>query len=152
MKSKTEENMKLESLYKVASECELNSPPDSLGGQSVWTEFRGCGFQSHSGELSIATSKNRSVVNIISMSSFRYSHVIASTKLYLNKRVDWWRQYSKLNLKLSKIWKWSGCTKLALSASWTHVLIALSDRVSEWNSVVVGWNPTQAKLLIYVDR
>ena len=32
-----------------------------------------------------------------------------------------------------------------LSASWTHGLIAQSVRASEWNSVIVGSNPTQAK-------
>ena len=38
----------------------------------------------------------------------------------------------------TKRWNWSSCTKLALSTSWTHCLIAQSVRVSEWNSVVMG--------------
>ena len=44
-------------------------------------------------------------------------------------------------------WNWSSCTKLTLSASWTHSLIAQSVRASERNSVVVGSNPTQASFL-----
>ena len=34
-----------------------------------------------------------------------------------------------------------------LSAGWTHSVIARSVRAPERNSVVVGWNPTQANLL-----
>ena len=63
MEPDTEQMMKLEYLYKVGSECELNSWPDSSVGQSVWTEFNGRGFKSYSGQLYIATSKNPSVVN-----------------------------------------------------------------------------------------
>ena len=37
-----------------------------------------------------------------------------------------------------KRWNWSSGTKLALTASWTHGLIAQSVRASERNSVVVG--------------
>ena len=37
--------------------------------------------------------------------------------------------------------------KLALSARWTHGLIAQSVSASEWNSVVVGLNPTQGNFL-----
>ena len=50
-------------------------------------------------------------------------------------------------IRLCCLWNWSGCTKLALSASWTHGLIAQSVRASERNSVVVGSNPTQANFL-----
>ena len=39
-------------------------------------EFSGLVFKSHSDQLSIATSKNPSVVNTICISSFRYAHVI----------------------------------------------------------------------------
>ena len=42
---------------------------------------------------------------------------------------------------------WSSCTKLALTVSWTHGLIAQSVRASERNSVVVDSNPTQANFL-----
>ena len=38
-------------------------------------------------------------------------------------------------------WNWISCTKLALSVSWAHDLIAESIRPSERNSVVVGSNP-----------
>ena len=44
------------------------------------TKFSGRGFKSHSGQLSIATSNNPSVVNTKCISSFRYTHVISSTK------------------------------------------------------------------------
>ena len=53
----------------------------------------------------------------------------------------------KWNVTLKKQWNWSSCTKLALSASWTHGLIVQSVRASKRNSVVVGSNPTQAKFL-----
>ena len=49
----------------------------------MYMEFSGCGFKSHSGQPSIAPSKNPSVVNIICTSSFRYTHVIASRKFRL---------------------------------------------------------------------
>ena len=47
----------------------------------------------------------------------------------------------------TKRWNWSSCTKLALRASWTHGLIVQSVRWSEWNSLVMGPNPTQANFL-----
>ena len=47
----------------------------------------------------------------------------------------------------TKRWNCSSCTKMALSASWTHVLIAQSVRASEQNSVIVGSNPTQVNFL-----
>ena len=43
-------------------------------------EFSGRGFKSHSGQLSIATSNNPSLVNTICIISFRYTHVITSRK------------------------------------------------------------------------
>ena len=51
-------------------------------------KFSGRGFKSHSGQLSIATSNNPSVVNIICINSFRYTHVITSTTFRLKQR---WR-------------------------------------------------------------
>ena len=78
---------------------------------------------------------------------YRYTHVITSRNFRLNKRGDWRRQQPKWNLTLNKRWNWSSCTKLALSASWTHGLIAQSVRASERNSVVVDSNPTQASFL-----
>ena len=47
----------------------------------------------------------------------------------------------------TKKWNWSSCTKLALSPSSTHVLIAQLVRGSERNSVVVVSNPTQINFL-----
>ena len=56
-----------------------------------------------------------------------------------------------INLTLNKWWKWSSCTKLALSASWIHGLIAQSKRASERNSVVVSLSPTRANFLyVYI--
>ena len=59
----------------------------------------------------------------------------------------------------SKIWHWtnkwwnrSSCTKLALSASWTHYLMSQLVRASERNSVVVGSNPTKANFLQLLQR
>ena len=65
MKPDTEQTMKSEWLYKVRSECELNSWPGSSVGSTIWTEFSGRGFKSHSGQLYMATSTNPSVVNTI---------------------------------------------------------------------------------------
>ena len=48
--------------------------------------FSGRGFKSHSGQLSIATSKNRSVVNTICISSFRYTHVITCSRFRLKAK------------------------------------------------------------------
>ena len=47
-----------------------------------------CGFKSHSGQLSIATSKNLSVMNTIYINSSRYTDLITSTNLQLKQR---WR-------------------------------------------------------------
>ena len=48
-------------------------------------EFSGCGFKSHSSQLSIATLKNPPVVNKICISSFRDTHVIISRTFQLKK-------------------------------------------------------------------
>ena len=52
------------------------------------------------------------------ISSFHCTHVITS------------RKFLKWNLTLNKRWYWSSCAKLAVSASWTHGLIAQSVRAS----------------------
>ena len=57
---------------------------------------------SHSGQLSIATSKNCLVMNIISVSSFRYIQVTTTRKIWLNELGDWRRQRPKWNLTLKK--------------------------------------------------
>ena len=49
----------------------------------------GPGFKSHSGQLSMATSKNPSVVNTICISSLCYTHVITSVRFRLKKQT--WR-------------------------------------------------------------
>ena len=56
----------------VSSECELNSWPDNSVSWSVSMEFSCCGFKSHSGQLSIVTSKNLSVVTIPGRSQKSY--------------------------------------------------------------------------------
>ena len=48
----------------------------------------GRGFKSHSGKLSIATSKNPWVMNTICINSFCYTHVITSTKIQWKQ--TWW--------------------------------------------------------------
>ena len=47
-------------LYKVGSECQVNTWSEESVGQSVSTEFSTRGIKSHSGQLSIASSKNPS--------------------------------------------------------------------------------------------
>ena len=73
--------------------------------------------------------------------------LITSRIFWLNKRGDRGRQQRKWKLRLNKRWNWSSCKKLALTASWTHGVIAQSVRASEQNSVVVGSNPTLAVFL-----
>ena len=65
--------------------------PDSFLGCGVWTEFSGSGLKSHSGKLSVAISKNPSVVNIICVRTFCYTNVITSTKF----RLKWTLQLTK---------------------------------------------------------
>ena len=51
----------------------------------------------------------------------------------------------KWNVTLNKRWNWSSCRKLALSASWTHGLIAQSVRVLngiQWFWVQIPLRPT----------
>ena len=68
---------------------------------------------------------------------------LSPEKFDQNKRGDWQRQQPKWNVTLNKRWNWSNCIKLALSAIWTHGLIAQSVGASESNSVVVSLNPTK---------
>ena len=71
-------------------------------------------------------------------------HLRWNTNIYIYTHIH---LYMKGNVTLNKRWNWSSWTKLALSASWTHGLIAHSVRASERNSVVVGSSPTQANFL-----
>ena len=68
--------------------------------------------------------------NVITCARFCLKQMWRLTKAIAKMKCEHW----------TKRWNWSGCTKLALSASWTHGLIAQSVRVSERNSVVVGSN------------
>ena len=107
----------------------------------------GCGFKSHSRPLSIATSKNPTVVNIICISSSATLMWLPQETFNSNKYGNWRRQKRKWNVTLSKEWNGSSCTKSTLSASSTYGLIAQSVRAPERNSVVAGSNPTQANFL-----
>ena len=90
----------------------------------------------------IVNSKNPSVVNTICIIHSATLMRLPQENLNQSKRGDWRRPQPKWNLTLNKWWNWNSCPKLALSASWTHDLIAQSVRASERNSVVVGSNPT----------
>ena len=110
------------------------------------TQANGCRFKSHTGQHSIATSKNPSVVNTICI-SHSAANVINCARLC---KQMWWLKKAIAEMKCkhwTKRWNWSSCTNMALSASWTHVLIAQSVRASEQNSVIVGSNPTQVNFL-----
>ena len=114
---------------------------------SVWTEFSGCGFKSHSGQLSITTSENPSVMNTICINHF-IAKVITCVRFCLKQM--WWLTKAIAEMKCkhwTKKWNWSSCTKLTLRSIWTHGLMAHLVKVSEQNLVVVGSNPTQANFL-----
>lgn len=74
------------------------------------------------------------MVKIIRITSFSNTPVIPYRKLWLKKCGDWPRQTAKMKCDTEKKWNWSGCTTFALSASWSHGLLAqfvrMSDRVS----------------------
>ena len=89
--------MRLKLLYKFGSESELSSWPDSSVGKSIRTEFSGRGFKAHSSQLSIATSKNSSVGNIICINSFHHS-VITSARLCFKQM---WR-LTKTNTEMKR--------------------------------------------------
>ena len=80
-----------------------------------------------------------------------YTHVITIRKFGLK----WTWQLTKTTTKTksdTEQWNWSSCTKLALSVSSTHGLIAQLVRALEPNSLVVGSNPTQANFLQLLER
>ena len=139
---KLDKDMILEYLYKVGSEWELNSWPDSSVAYSVWREFSGCGFNSHSGQLFIATSKIlqcwisyvpiNSLTNVINNARFRFKKIWWLTKGMPEMKCEHW----------TKRWYWSICTKLALTGSWTHDLMAQLVRASQWPWVQIPLRPT----------
>ena len=75
---------------------------------------------------------------LISLHSCDY---LQKTSIKINVATDEGKQ-PKWNVTLNKRWNWSSCTKLALSASWTHGLISQSEsvRASERNSLVASSN------------
>ena len=71
------------------------------------------------------------------INSFCYTHVITCTRFRLKQMWRLTGTMAEMKSELwTKRWNWSSCTKLALSASWTHGLIAQPFRASEWNLVV----------------
>ena len=71
---------------------------------------------------------------------------LQKTLIKINLATDKNKQ-PKWNVTLNKRWKCSSCTKLALSASWTHGWLTQWVRPSEQNALVVGSNLTQANFL-----
>ena len=61
-----------------------------------------------------------SATNVITCAIFRLKKMWRPTKAMAEMKCEHWK----------KRWNWSSCTKLALSASWTHGLIAQSFRAS----------------------
>ena len=100
--------------------------PDSSVGQSFWKEFGGRGLKSLSGQLSIATSNNPSLVNIICINSFRYTHVIVSIKFrlkqtwWLTKAIDKMISDSEQTMKLEWLYKLGSECELSID-SWKSV-------------------------------
>ena len=66
-----------------------------------------------------------------------YIHLNYTLSFNYNKRGDWQRQKWTWNLTVNKWWNWSGCTKLAVSASWTHGL-----NRNQWLWVQIPLRPT----------
>ena len=105
-------------------------------------EFSGCGFKFHSGQLYIATSKILqwwipylliySATNVITCARFRLNQMWWLTKAMVEMKCEPWK----------KRWNWSSSTKLALSTSWTHDLIAQSVRGIQWLWVQIPLRPT----------
>ena len=56
--------------YQLGSECKMNSWPEYSVDYIVSTELSGRGSKSLSGQFSVATSKNPSMVNTICVNSF----------------------------------------------------------------------------------
>ena len=107
-----------------------------------------CGFKSHSDQLSMATSQNDSVLSTIRISSLCCTHVITCARFHLKRMWQLTKAMAEMKReRWTKRWNLISCTKLALSARWAHGLVAQSVRASEWNSVVLGSNPSQANFL-----
>ena len=81
-------------------------------------------------------------MNTIYISSFRYTHVITSIKFWLKQTWRLTKAIAETKSTLNKCWNWSSCTKLALSARWTHNLIARPVRPSDQLSMTNSNNPS----------
>ena len=79
-----------------------------------------------------------SAANVITCARFALQEMWRLTKTMAEIKCEHWTMR----------WNRSTCTKMALSLSWTHSLIAHLVRASEQKSVVVGSNPTQATFLL----
>ena len=144
MKCDTGQLIKLELLYKNRPEFELKSCSDRSVGYSVWTGFSGYRFKCHSGQLSIATSRNPSVVNTICISSFSNTHVIMYRKLSLNKHGDLLRPTSEMKcdtehmVKLEWLYKVGHEYKLN---TWPDSSVGLSLLTRFSGSGLISLNP-----------
>ena len=99
------------------------------------------------GQLSVATSKNPTVMNTICINHSAAS-VITCARFLLKQTWRLTKAIAEMKCEhWTERWNWSSCTRLALSVSWTLSLIAQSVRASKRDSVVVGSNPTQANFL-----
>ena len=79
-----------------------------------------------------------SAANVITCARFALQEMWRLTKTMAEIKCEHW----------TTRWNRSSCTKMALSLSWTHGLIAHLVTASEQNSVVVGSNLTQATFLL----
>ena len=116
------------------------------------TEFNDRGLKSHSGHLSIVTSKMlQGWIACVSIHST--NSVIASARFRLKQM---WRLAKAVTKMICEHWtkrcNWSSCTMLALRMSWNHGLMAQLVRESERNSVVVGSNTTQTNFLQLLQK
>ena len=107
---------------------------------SEWNSLT-VGKESHSGLLSIATSKNTSVANTTCINSFRWTHLITSRKYWWQE--TWWLKKAMNEMKhdieqtieLEELYK-VGCVYELYS----------------WPDMILGSNPTRANFLYLLQR
>ena len=87
MKSDTEQTMKFEQLYKISSKFELNSSRDSSVGYSIRMEVVVVGSNPTQANFLELLKNCLQGMNIICISSFRYTHVITSKNFLIKINV-----------------------------------------------------------------
>ena len=107
-------------------------------------------YKSHSGQLSIATSNNPSVVNFICIRSFRYTHVITSRKFQIKTNVVTDEGNSQ-----NEIRNWTNDEIGVAAQSWFWVRVELSvhglKSYSSQLSIATSNNPSVVNtILIYI--